>query len=334
MQAGTSTTPEPISGEKLRGHVWTEGGVRIVETVEDVATSFADPGARIWLDVADASEATLDKLSSLFELHHLVAEDIIERNQRAKIVSWDDSLHVVMFALRHDGDLAVAEIDMVLGRRFLITSHPPEWQPLDALGDGGRSVGALLGQGTDMLLYALIDPIVDGYFPVIDRISDDIDQLESDVVSGTSATVVERLFHVRRSLLQIRHLVSPEREILNQLSNRDIPLIDPSRRLYFRDVYDHTIRVTDELDTHRELANGVLDAHLSRVNNDLSEVMKRLTAITAVLAGVGAAAGIFGMSETASALGLPTAVAFWLVAGVVVAIGLVVFAYFRRIDWI
>jgi magnesium transporter len=141
-----------------------------------------------------------------------------------------------------------------------------------------------------MLLYALIDPIVDGYFPVIDRISDDIDELEQDVVAGTGTDIVERLFRIRRSLLEIRHLVSPEREILNQLSNREISLIDPARRLYFRDVYDHTIRVTDELDTHRELANGVLDAYLTSVNNNLSEIMKRLTAITAVLAGVGAAA--------------------------------------------
>jgi len=127
---------------------------------------------------------------------------------------------------------------------------------------------------------------------------------------------------------------SPVREILNQLSNRDMPLIDPAHRLYFRDVYDHTVRVTDELDTHRELANGVLDAYLTSVNNNLSEVMKRLTAITAVLAGVGAAAGIFGMSEAASALNLPAPLGFWLVVSVVVAIGVVVFVYFRRIDWI
>ena len=91
--------------------------------------------------------------------------------------------------------------------------------------------------------------------------------------------------------------------------------------------------MTDELDTHRELANGVLDAYLSSVNNNLSEVMKRLTAITAVLAGVGAAAGVFGMSEAASALGLSGAQGFWVVAGVVIIIGLVVFAYFRRIGW-
>jgi magnesium transporter len=113
-----------------------------------------------------------------------------------------------------------------------------------------------------------------------------------------------------------------------------MPLIDPDHRLYFRDVYDHTIRVTDELDTHRELATGVLDAYLTSVNNNLSEIMKRLTAITAVLAGVGAAAGLFGMSEAASSLALPAPLGFWLVVAAVLAVGVVVFVYFRRIDWI
>jgi magnesium transporter len=267
-------------------------------------------------------------------LHDLVAEDVIEGNQRAKLVVWDESLHLVLFALHHDGELAVVEVDVVLGQRFLLTSHPASWRPLEALRRDRRAVGALLGQGTDMLLYAVIDPIVDGYFPVIDRISDEIDELERLVLGGADVSIVERLFRVRRSLLEVRHLVSPEREIFNQLSDRDLPLIDASRRVYFRDLYNHSIRVTDELDTHRELAAGVLDAYLTRVNNSLSEVMKRLTAITAVLAGVGAAAGIFGMSEAASALGLPAPLGFWAVAAVVAIIGLAVFAYFRRIDWI
>jgi magnesium transporter len=316
-------------------HVWSGGSLRVVHTLTDLRAALDVADARLWVDVTDASAETLTEVAATFELHHLVAEDIIERNQRAKIVSWDDSLHLVLFALRYENDLEVAEIDMVLGRRFLITSHPPAWQPLELLGSEGRGgAGAFLAQGTDMLLYGLIDPIVDGYFPVIDRLSDEIDDLENDVVAGMDPNIVERLFHVRRSLLEVRHHVSPEREILNQLSNRDMPLIDPDHRLYFRDVYDHTIRVTDELDTHRELATGVLDAYLTSVNNNLSEIMKRLTAITAVLAGVGAAAGLFGMSEAASSLALPAPLGFWLVVAAVLAVGVVVFVYFRRIDWI
>jgi magnesium transporter len=334
--AGTSPA-EPVpagSTERLEAWAWTAGGLRPLTQLSDVQAALEDQACRLWVDVVDASAELLTELAAIFDLHHLVAEDIIERNQRAKIVYWDDSIHLVLFALRHDGGLESSEVDVVLGSRFLLTSHPPEWQPRASLGDDGRSLRSLLGQGTDMLLYALIDHLVDDYFPVIDRISDEIDDLEVGAVSGRQPSVIERLFRVRRSLLEIRHLVGPEREILNQLTNREIDLIDPSRRLYFRDVYDLTVRLTDELDTHRDLAGGVLDAYLSSVNNNLSEIMKRLTAVTAVLAGVGAAAGLFGMSEAASAVGLHGPFGFWVVTGMVIAIGVVVFVYFRHIDWI
>ncbi len=323
-----------MTGDRLVAQVWSHGSLRVVRELSEVQAALDDEEARLWVDLEDAAAETLTELAAMFGLHHLVAEDIIERNQRAKIVYWDGCLHLVMFALHHDGELTSSEVDIVLGPRFLITSHPPGWRPAPTLASDGRSVGPLLAQGADLLLYALVDQIVDGYFPVIDRISDDIDDLEVAVVSGQRGDVVERLFRVRRSLLEIRHLVSPEREILNQLSNREMGLIDEQRRLYFRDVYDLTVRVTDELDTHRELANGVLDAYLSSVNNSLSDVMKRLTAITAVLAGVGAAAGLFGMSEAAKALDLPGNLGFWVVTGVVLGIGLAVYLYFWRIDWI
>ncbi|CAN5581495.1 magnesium/cobalt transporter CorA [soil metagenome] len=318
----------------LSCHVWTPDDLRIVHSVDEVAAGLSDPQARVWVDVEDATATTLARLATILGLHDLVAEDVIEGNQRAKLVVWDESLHLVLFALHHAEELAVIEVDIVLGRRFLLTSHPPTWRPIEALSLDFRGVAGLLGKGTDMLLYAIIDPIVDGYFPVIDRISDEIDELEKHVLAGADASIVERLLRVRRSLLEVRHLVSPEREIFNELADRDLPLIDASRRVYFRDVYNHAIRVTDELDTHRELAGSVLDAYLTTVNNNLSEVMKRLTAITAVLAGVGAAAGVFGMSEAASSLGLPAPLGFWLVVGVVSLIGMAVFAYFRRIDWI
>jgi magnesium transporter len=334
---GTSSSDPALaseSAERLLAHVWSPAASRTVDSLDAVAKAMSETGSRVWVDVEDASEATLVRLAEIFELHDLVAEDIIERNQRAKIVLWDDSLHLVLFAVDVDPDVRISEIDVVLGRRFLITSHSPTWRPFEASRSSGGTAAAMLEQGTDMLLYALLDPIVEGYFPVIDQISDEIERLEDDIVARADRTVIERLFRVRRSLLEVRHVVAPEREILSQLSNRDIPVIASSRRLYFRDVYDHIIRVTDELDTHRELTSAVLDAYLSSVNNNLSEIMKRLTAITAVLAGVGAAAGIFGMSEASSALDLPAPLGFWLVVGVVVAIGVIVFVYFRRIDWI
>jgi magnesium transporter len=330
----TSLSKEPAGSETLRGSIWTPEGMEVVETIDAVTGCLANEDARVWIDVEDATEETLAQLAAILGLHKLVAQDIMERRQRAKITTWDDGLHLVLFALAHEDGLEVSEIDFVLGERFLLTSHPPTWRPLASLASDRQDVDDLLAAGIDILLYAIIDPMVDGYFPVIDRLSDDIDRLEDDVLDEARPSIVARLFDVRRELLEVRHLVSPERDIFFQLSNRDIRFISENHRLYFRDIYEHALRVTDELDTHRELAGAVLDAYLTNVNNNLSEVMKRLTAITAVLAGVGAAAGIFGMSEASTSLGLPHEVGFWLITGIVLSIGVVVFVYFRRIDWI
>ena len=146
--------------------------------------------------------------------------------------------------------------------------------------------------------------------------------------------VVQRLFALKRELSNLRRATSPAREIFNQLTNREVGFIDPKHVVYYRDVYDHLIRVTDELDNDRDLVAGTLDIYVSIVNNDLSRIMKRLTGVTVILAGIGAVAGIFGMSEAGAAFGSGEAGGFWLVTGMVVLLALAAAWVLHRIDWI
>jgi magnesium transporter len=274
----------------------------------------------------------LDEISRVLALHELVAEDILERNQRAKVELTGEALHIVMFALRYDGEILSDELDIVLGSRYVLTSHDAA---LD-LRDGSfakRDPARHLAGGSDYLLWSLADWVVDGYFPVFDRLGDEIDDLQNDVMTRPSNWIVERLFQVRRDLLLIRHSVSPQREIFNQLTNRDLILINSDRIVYFRDVYDHLIRLTDELDSFRELVGTTIDIYLSQINNRLSETMKRLTAATVVVAGAGAVAGIFGMSEAGLALGFED-VRFWIVTAGIAIASVMGLLYFRRIGWI
>ena len=250
-------------------------------------------------------------------LHPLVAEDILEQNQRSKIEETGGVLHVVMFALRYAGEIVSHELDIVLGSRWLLTSHDGDLDLRDAQ-FRRREPDVHLDEGVDFTLWVIADWLVDDYFPVFDRLGDEIDQLENDVMRRPSNWIVERLFAVRRDLLTIRHTVTPQREIFNQLTNRDLRLIKPERVIYFRDVYDHLIRLTDELDTYRELVGTAIDIYLSQVNNNLSETVKKLTVATVILAGAGAAAGIFGMSEVVLALSFAEP-RFWLVTGAIVA---------------
>jgi magnesium transporter len=139
---------------------------------------------------------------------------------------------------------------------------------------------------------------------------------------------------LKRELIALRRATTPAREILNQLTNRELGLIQAQHVIYFRDIYDHLIRVTDELDTYRELVAGTLEIYLSQVNNELSNIMKRLTGVTVILAGIGAVAGIFGMSEAGAAFAGGEAGGFWMVAGGTVIAAAVVAVILRRIDWI
>ena len=301
---------------------------------DELKAVYARPDTRVWIDLEDPDRELLDELTKLLGLHPLITEDILESNQRAKVEVTGENLHIVIFALHHDDDRIVNhEIDIVLGQRFLLTVHDPSVKPRDAP-FMSRNSGAHLDGGVDYTLWAVCDWIVDDYFPVFDTIGDEIDELEDAVMRSANRSIVERLFDLRKDLLVIRHAVNPVREIFNQLTNRDLSLVQEERIVYFRDIYDHLIRLNDELDSYRELVSTTLDIYLSQINNNLSEIMKRLTGVTVILTTIAAIGGIFGMSEAGSAFNFTEATGFWIVTVASVAIALSVGYYFHRRGWI
>jgi magnesium transporter len=291
------------------------------------------PSVRLWVDYTEPSPAQVAEVGAALELHPLIIEDIGEGNQRSKIETTDGLVHIVLFALEFDQDVVASEIDIVLGLGFLFTVHEADWDPRQT-SHLRAGLAPILRRGPDHLLWALADAIVDGYFPFADRLGDAIDEVQDDVIERNSPEVLERLFRLKRELLAVRRAAAPVREIFSQLTNRDLALIDTEEVIYFRDIYDHVIRLTDEFDNYRELASATLDVYLSTVNNNLSLIMKRLTGVTVILAGVGAVAGVFGMSEAGSAVGGLEPIGFWLVAAATVMAAAVVALVLRRINWI
>lgn len=326
-------TPETVDRPRIRTVVWRDGATSEHEGLEAVAELLADPVARLWVDVASADHRGADEVATLLGLHPLVVEDITERNQRAKLEETDDTIHLVLFAIAFVGEIVEVEIDLVLRDRLLLTVHDPSFDPF-ALPQLRAGAGPLLDRGADFLLYAIADGLVDGYFPVLDALGDELDTLQDEVIARATPWTLERLFALKRELVRVRRATSPAREIFNQLTNRDLRLIRGEHVVYFRDVYDHLIRVTDELDNDRELVSGTLEVYLSTVNNNLSAIMKRLTGVTVILAGVGALAGIFGMSEAVGVTGLAGHGGFWLVTGIIASLAAVTALVLRRVDWI
>jgi magnesium transporter len=291
-------------------------------------------GTTAWIDASGPSAEQIAKITRLLGLHELIAEDILEGNQRAKIEVTEDRIHIVMFALMYGDPIRPSEIDMVLGDAFLLTVHPAEWDPRGTHHLRGGGLAAVMERGADHLLWAVCDDLIDGYFPLMDKLGDEIDLLQDAVIANASPQTLERLFELKRELIAIRRATAPVREIFNQLTNRDLALVDAEEIVYFRDVYDHLIRLTDELDTYRELVSGTLDVYLSTVNNNLSLIMKRLTGVTVVLTGIAAIAGIFGMSEAGASFNGSEAIGFWVVTAVTIGLAFLMAFVLRRIGWV
>lgn len=323
----------PDSTPIVRGVGWIGDRVVPIGDRASLAAVLHDPEARAWVDVTAPEGTHIGDVVELLALHPLIAEDIAERNQRAKFEVIEGTIHVVMFAITYTGTVSTIEVDLVLDARSLLTVHGPGWDPF-TLDQMRGDPGALLRRGPDFLLYAITDGLVDGYFPVMDAIEDEIDDLQDVVIRNATPVTLERLFALKRELIGLRRATSPAREIFNQLTNRDLPLVAAEHVVYFRDVYDHLIRVTDELDNDRDLVAGTLDVYLSTINNNLSIIMKRLTGVTVIIAGVGAVGGIFGMSEAGAAFAGLEAIGFWMVVAFIVAGAAVTAWVLRRINWV
>jgi len=324
--------PGALQVLSLRGRVTRD--LQDAEALAELRRFASARDTQVWVDLTAASPGLVGQVGEILGLHPLLTEDLTERDQRAKLDQVDGLVHLVVFALGYDeGAIYEREIDFVLGARFLLSSHSRWWDPRSTrlVRTGAERV---MREGLDYLLWALCDDIIDGYLPLLDRLGDEIDALEDEVVGRPDKAMLERLFELKRSLIQIRRVTAPEREMFNVLSNREHSAVSAQRRLYFRDSYDHLIRLTDELDTYRELASATLETYLSTVNNNLSEIMKRLTGVTVVVAGVGALAGIFGMSEAQTAFRAEEGAGFWIVTAGCLVVAAACAAVLRRIDWI
>jgi magnesium transporter len=332
-QSATGPAGQPGT---IRVVAYEDGATRELEgaaALAALAGLIAKPDASLWVDLVAPTPNQAEKIGKALGLHPLIIEDVLEGNQRAKIETTDGVVHIVLFHLTYGDAVIASELDAVLGRGYLLTVHNTDWDPRASHHLAG-GLAPILSHGPDHLLWAIADDLIDGYFPFADRIGDAIDDVQDEVVRNASKDTIEQVFKLKRELIQVRRAISPVREVFNQLTNRDEQLIDPDEIVYFRDIYDHVIRLTDELDNYRELAAATLDVYLTQVNNNLSVIMKRLTGVTVILAGIGAIAGIFGMSEAGAAIGGGEARGFWEVTAVVIGMALLAAAVLRKIDWI
>jgi magnesium transporter len=254
--------------------------------------------ANLWFHFDAPTEEEIRFLQENFKVHHLTIEDVVNQNQRPKIEPFDDYVYIAIHPLMHSKKWQIepSELDLLLGRHWIVSVH---YGPLPGLIEDSHiheRLAKALDQGTDFLLYTLVDLIVDSYFPILDEIEDEIDSLEERLLARAQPADMNRLLAFKRSLVHVRRAVGPQREVLNQLTRHEFPFIRPKNLVYFRDVYDHLLRITEELDSLRDILSSALEVHLASTSNQLNMTMKRLTAWGTIFVVITAIAGIYGMN--------------------------------------
>jgi magnesium transporter len=242
----------------------------------------------------------VEEIGRLFELHPLVLEDILHTGQRPKIDDYEDYLFITLRMLHGvDGveQIESEQVSLVLGPSFVISFQERPGDLFELVRDRIRKGrGRIRKQGADYLTYALMDAIVDHYFIILEKIGEEVEQLEFQIIESPDPELMERVHSMKRELIFLRRSLWPLREVLSLLGKGEFPLIEEKTMIFFRDVHDHTIQVLETLETCRDMVSGMQDIYLSSMSNRLNEVMKILTVIATLFIPLSFITGLYGMN--------------------------------------
>lgn len=294
-----------------------------------------------WVDVTGVGTVSVIKeLGELFGLHPLALEDVLTLGQRAKVEEYDDHLFIVVPMLRRRDSFETEQLSMFVGERFVITFQEEPGDCFGAIRDRIRLArGRVRGRDADYLAYALLDSIVDDYFPGVDAIEHELEKVEDIIFSSQEPHILKRLHGLKRQLHELRWTLRPLQNVMDVLLNPSTPMIGDETRVFLRDCRDHVVRILDQLESDRIWASDLMDFQLSGMNNRMNEVMKVLTVVTAIFIPLSFIAGVYGMNFDTSVSKFNMPELHWkygyplaLLLMLVVAMGMV--AYFRRKKWL
>lgn len=287
--------------------------------VEQISDYVERPECFVWVALRDAGAQELSVMQDEFSLHELAVEDALRGHQRPKIEEYGDSLFAVVQTVElTDGELTVGEIDIFAGRNYVLSVRNHSSQGFLGVRARAEQEPHLLGQGPAFVLYALMDAVVDRYFPVVDALESELELIEERIfIVGSQRDNIERLYELKRKIMILRHAVAPLMEAVGKLHGGRVPALCRDTQEYFRDIHDHLYRINTTIDTIRDTISTAIQVNLSMVAIEESEVNKRLAAWAAIFAVCSAFAGIWGMNfkvmpELDWVYGYPAAVAIML----------------------
>jgi magnesium transporter len=310
----------------------------------ELAALRADPNVLIWVDLMPQGEeehAAERLLLEQFAFHPLAIDDALRESHVPKVDDWHEYIYVVLHAVRLDSAskrLQTQELDLFVGKNYLVTHHADAIASLDRIWAGVCREQRRLASGTDNVLYQIIDAIVADYMPLVDQLDDWIDEVESEIFKKPTAQTLARILRQKRRLVSLRRSLSTLREVLNRLARDDYEVIDPQDRVYFRDVYDHVVRLYDIVESMRDLVSGSLDIYLSVTSNRINETMKTLTIVNVIFLPLSFMVGFFGMNFFGEEFALHPHTAggwlFWLIIALMLVVPPTMYAWMRLRKWV
>ncbi|MDH3575479.1 MAG: magnesium/cobalt transporter CorA [Desulfobacteraceae bacterium] len=273
---------------------------RVLDGIEE-AFPLKDLPTVTWINIDGLHEIDIiEKVGQHFNIHPLVLEDIVNTGQRPKTEEFEDFIYVVLKMLHYNensGEISSEQFSLVLGPDFLISFQEIQGDVFKTVRERIRKPKTRIRKaGCDYLAYALIDAVVDNYFLILEKLGENIETLEEDLLENPSPETLQTLHEMKREMIYLRKQIWPIREMINSLVKGETSLVNESTSLFFRDIYDHTIQIIDTIESFRDILSGMLDIYLSTLSNKMNEVMKVLTIIATIFIPITFVAGIYGMN--------------------------------------
>ena len=309
------------------------------EQVSSIDRAWLNPasGVTLWVDLAAPSIPESLILSDTFRFHPLSVEDAMSERQYPKAEAYDGYLYVILHGIHFRGDgqsFGTHDIDFFVGPNYLVTVHDGDSRSIGDLREHATRNPKILSEGPVALLHRIVDAMVDSYRPEMDKLEDRIDELEKSIFEAPDPMLVRRILDEKRHIAGLRRIVTPQRDVIARLARRDFVDVSTEMAFRFRDVYDHLVRIADDVLIFQDRITGMLDAHLSNVSNRLNEVMKVLTVVSTTLMPLTLLTGVYGMNVPLPHFPGGGPLQFWWIFGIMVVTIVVMLAMFRRKRWI
>ncbi len=305
--------------------------------VADISDRLAEPGTVVWLDLCAPDQDDLAAVSEEFGLHPLAVEDAVHQHQRPKLDRYQTHLFLSAYAVGLDtasGELQTSEVAVFLTKRALITVRKDQRFDIDGVVARWDDSPDLGKHGVGFLLYGLLDFVVDGHFAAVQELDGELEGLEDMLFDQRPRPleVQRRSFELRKSLVLLRRVVLPMREVVNALMRRDFGLVDPPMAPFYQDIYDHVLRATEWTESLRDLVTTILETNLTIQGNRLNSIMKKVTGWAAIIAVPTAVTGFYGQNIPYPGFGKPWG--FWVSTAITIVLSVGLYFMFKARDWI